>query len=943
MVAVSETRMASCGMPCGSCKVRFISQAAIVCCTTCDEGLCSVCLKHHKANKASRKHNTIPISQYTSVESSSSSIKQKCEKHDQDDRKQNIDAIEDDKKTITTEVKLLMVRLHKHLDKMESSIFKDLDTNANWHLSVIDQLLSKMKEKQESIQQIGKIIKQVKGGLSDVQSFLATKHLRAKLSEVENWASSICKLDAAQGSTLTLKTNQNLEQTFFDMKSYVENQVVRTPCQIQIGAWEHKRAQISVPTTTIRDIDKIQFKLECEIKLLEHCLYKGCIIVPDGKMVFATIRNDQLSVHRKDGKLYTHIAVGCHPNALAMINNNTIAALCSTTRSINIVDIHEGIVEKRFDVGDECHGLFYYNNKLYFLVMKKGIRPVDLDGHFQSDISVEVPTDTGCLSIDKNKIFYTSNGHPDHRFIACYDFSGNQIWRSHFANNCVAVDPFGNCFATQLLSPTLKIISMDGKRERHLITDSETVCMMASCGMPCGSCKVRFISQAAIVCCTTCDEGLCSVCLKHHKANKASRKHNTIPISQNTRLEPIEELARHANQSIDLLDIERGYEELRNSLEELKNNRKQNIDAIEDDKKTITTEVKLLMVRLHKHLDKMESSIFKDLDTNDNWHLSVIDQLLSKMKEKQESIQQIGKIIKQVKGGLSDVQSFLATKHLRAKLSEVENWASSICKLDAAQGSTLTLKTNQNLEQTFFDMKSYVENQVVRTPCQIQIGAWEHKRAQISVPTTTIRDIDKIQFKLEPVGCHPNALAMINNNTIAALCSTTRSINIVDIHEGIVEKRFDVRDECHGLFYYNNKLYILVMKKGIHPVDLDGHFQSDISVEVPTDTGCLSMDKNKIFYTSNGHPDHRFIACYDFSGNQIWRSHFANNCVAVDPFGNCFATQLLSPTLKIISMDGKRERHLITDSETVCMYFDKNNNALFVTSRYGIAALYSVN
>ncbi|CAC5363695.1 unnamed protein product [Mytilus coruscus] len=60
---------------------------------------------------------------------------------------------------------------------------------------------------------------------------------------------------------------------------------------------------------------------------------------------------------------------------------------------------------------------------------------------------------------------------------------------------------------------------------------------------------------------------------------------------QCTWLKPINELARHAKNSADLLDVKTGFEELGKTLEELKNNRIQNINAIKDDKKTITTKI----------------------------------------------------------------------------------------------------------------------------------------------------------------------------------------------------------------------------------------------------------------------------------------------------------------------------------------------------------------
>ncbi|XP_063397170.1 uncharacterized protein LOC134681464 [Mytilus trossulus] len=526
------------GKLCGSCEVRHMTEVSIVWCTTCDEGLCITCLEHHKANKASRKHETIPINQYTSIESLSSSIKQECEKHDQkisfycldhDDiacglcipehhrqctglksidelachaktsvdlldtkrgfeelgktlkelkysTKQNIDTIQGDKKTISTEIMSLRKRLNKHLDEMEVVILKDLDTNTSRNLSVRDQLMSKLKEKEESIEQIGTKISHVTEVLSDVQVFLVTKYFRGKLCEEENWVSGISQLDAAQEINLKLKINPNLEQTLTNQSSYGEIQTIQTPCQIMVGAWEQKRAQIRAPIATKRDIEQTQLKLTRNIQLKEGS-YQDCIIVPDGRMIFASFGQCKLSVYKKDGMFSKDIDVGLRQclNGLALINNNTVAVSCSNNKSINIVNIDTGIVKQKINVDDQCFGLSYYNKKLYILVIDEGIYELDLDGHLLRTIRIKDYRWGGYLSIHNDKFIYTNGGFPNQHFIACCDLSGKEIWRSHVSYSGVTVDQFGNCFVANDSLNTITIISTDGKRTNLVLSRNDSV------------------------------------------------------------------------------------------------------------------------------------------------------------------------------------------------------------------------------------------------------------------------------------------------------------------------------------------------------------------------------------------------------------------------------------------------------------------------------------
>lgn len=99
-------------------------------------------------------------------------------------------------------------------------------------------------------------------------------------------------------------------------------------------------------------------------------------------------------------------------------------------------------------------------------------------------------------------------------------------------------------------------------------------------------------------------------------------------------------------------------------------------------------------------------------------------------------------------------------------------------------------------------------------------------------------------------------------------------------------------------------------------------------------------------YTLNGDHHNRFITCCDLGGSQIWRSSFADSGVSVDQFGNSFAANYWSNSIKIISADGKRENLLLSNSDMIYnpegVYFEKSNNTLLVTCRNGMAALYRV-
>lgn len=68
---------------CGPCKYRTIVVPGIVWCPVCEEGLCSECLDHHKAVKALRNHDTMPIDCYQDIQKEVHDLDLQCTLHNE--------------------------------------------------------------------------------------------------------------------------------------------------------------------------------------------------------------------------------------------------------------------------------------------------------------------------------------------------------------------------------------------------------------------------------------------------------------------------------------------------------------------------------------------------------------------------------------------------------------------------------------------------------------------------------------------------------------------------------------------------------------------------------------------------------------------------------------------------------------------------------------------
>ncbi|XP_063400146.1 uncharacterized protein LOC134684770 [Mytilus trossulus] len=519
----------STGKLCGPCEARYNTTTAVSWCMDCDDGLCSECIEDHRVNKASKKHHTIPVSQYIEIESVSSLIKQECEEHDQrltfycldhcvtacalcvpekhkqctslktieelarnaktstelfeiekgikeldnvfdkleNNRQQNNDTIKDQRKTISTEIKFLRKQINKHLDNIEYDLLTELESKSDLNLSEINMFLAKLKDKGKEIKSLGKTIFLMKETLSDVQVFLATNSIIAKLREEQEWVSMHCNQDSAKESVLDLYINPQLKNLLSDLKHFGAIQVVRNPCQVKVGNCEEQRAQLIVPTIAgrRRNIEKTKLELVRTILFKGGFRIKDCVLVNDGRMIFANSNKNKVLVYTHDEQLSKTISVGKYPFGLAVISTESVAVTCFTDKSINIINIDEGVVKKNINVGKPCSGLSYQNGKLYVLATLTGIMEFDVAGSLIRTIGIDVPDGECYLSVHEDKFCYSSYDGS----IACFDSNGREIWRSDVADSGVAVDNYGNYFASDYEKCTLQMISADGKRTKQIL------------------------------------------------------------------------------------------------------------------------------------------------------------------------------------------------------------------------------------------------------------------------------------------------------------------------------------------------------------------------------------------------------------------------------------------------------------------------------------------
>ncbi|CAG2249939.1 unnamed protein product [Mytilus edulis] len=213
--------MASSTPVCGVCDLRSISKPSTIWCFECDEGLCSECKDHHSLSKGTRKHRTVPMSEYQKIPSDIVKITQNCDKHNEKytfyckehaclccsscivenhmgcrdfdkladviqntklsntfyeieqslvelsdniqiirkDREHNLKRLSEKKMHIEEEIKQTRITINNHLDKIQDDIIKKLNETEVNESRIISELLISLKENDREITELKQKLK----------------------------------------------------------------------------------------------------------------------------------------------------------------------------------------------------------------------------------------------------------------------------------------------------------------------------------------------------------------------------------------------------------------------------------------------------------------------------------------------------------------------------------------------------------------------------------------------------------------------------------------------------------------------------------------------------------------------------------------------------------------------------------------------------------------
>ncbi|XP_071141673.1 tripartite motif-containing protein 2-like [Mytilus edulis] len=529
--------MASNWTVCGLCNYRNINKASVVWCSECDEGLCGECREHHGASKSTRNHDTMSITEYQKLQPNVLEITQTCQKHKEhyqifckkhdcpccrrcviethndcndltaiedivknvkssnawleveqtlvqmlknvqrirNDRTENLKCLQDQRVEIERDINQTRKMINDHLDKIHDKTIKELYANEENESKRIKLLLCEIEDIEKGISDLQGNQNNIRQHASELQTFLALKHIEKEVSDKAECIQSVLKNEDMKIKTLALEVNKDV-QNIDRADCFGSVSVESKSFKVVIDSYKNKQAQMMVPIVISKCIDDIVLSNKMEINLKSSGNVRGCAILPNGQMLFSDNEGIKTIALKDNCSHDLDIALNTAAFDMAYIEGeHTIAVTTGYSgKSIHIINVNR-TRKRSIKTSANPYGIALKKNTLVYCKEGKGIMEVQLNGESEKTlVCLDMPS-FSYVAVYGDNMYYTNK---DNHSVTCYDILGNLKWTFKNTKNLrypqgIAVDNNGNVYVASMDTNSVVIITLDGKRCKTILSSRD--------------------------------------------------------------------------------------------------------------------------------------------------------------------------------------------------------------------------------------------------------------------------------------------------------------------------------------------------------------------------------------------------------------------------------------------------------------------------------------
>ena len=371
----------------------------------------------------------------------------------------------------------MRVRINSHLDTLEQNILQELDDTEDKIKSNIDKLLQQLSKNSKSVQGLQSNIIALKEYASDLQTFLGSKTIDEDAKKEEEYLMDLSDNGCLQQLNLRYTINTKIQDILSTITTFGSVSIETSRSSVVIKTMKDKQEHIMsvIQHSSVKSNNDIKLTLDRTFIFQaqdEDIYITGCLVCPNGKMIFVDNCNNRLIILNEVGTLdkEIHCSQG-DPFDVTCIDDTTVAV--STANDIEITNIVSTNTERRIKTSKPCYGITHHNGVLLWCEYQRGIQMMKLSDDRvttlvkQSNLAYYSYVTTGGDSI------YQTNCHTS--TVTCYTMKGEQLWV--YKDVSVVKDPWGitvdnnyNVYLTSRASHKVGVLEPDGRQGRQLIS-----------------------------------------------------------------------------------------------------------------------------------------------------------------------------------------------------------------------------------------------------------------------------------------------------------------------------------------------------------------------------------------------------------------------------------------------------------------------------------------
>jgi DNA-binding beta-propeller fold protein YncE len=381
---------------------------------------------------------------------------------------------------IQDQIKKMRITINSHLDKLEQDILQELDDTADKLKSIIYQLLEQLSENSKTVEGLQSDIIALKEYASDLQTFLGSKAIEKEVKKKEDYLKSLYKEECLQQLNLRHNINTKMKDILSTIATFGSVSVETSPPSVVIKSRKDKQAQLMtvMQHTSVKSINDVKLTFHTTFNIPKgkyNIEIGGCIVCPNGKMIFVDFKDSRLVILNEDGTLDKVITCSLgYLFDVTCLDDTTVAV--STSNGIEIIDVESPETERHIKTSNPCNGITHHNGALVWCEHQSGIQMMKLSDDRVTTFVMQSNLPYGSYIAAYGENIYQTNR--DTSTVTCYTIKGEKLWE--FKDVLVLKDPRGvtvdknfNVYVTSYRSNKVVVLGPDGRQGRQLISRSD--------------------------------------------------------------------------------------------------------------------------------------------------------------------------------------------------------------------------------------------------------------------------------------------------------------------------------------------------------------------------------------------------------------------------------------------------------------------------------------